>query len=170
MSVFGTRVLDSKFIPNSSIVAPITKYSRSRCPFMACLFLMLSRLSFRAAFFALIFHSHATTSSSQQSSHISPTHLPKWWQLDVSARSHLWLTFFSLCIFSLFASPPHPILLETRQAKRSKSTTPHLFNKCDIATCNQVRDFLYEEHSKVSVDCITRAAVVLYGGRIHDLI
>jgi hypothetical protein len=124
MSVFGTRVLDSKFIPNSSIVAPITKYSRSRCPSMACLFLTLSRLSFRAAFFALTFHSHATTSSSQQSSHTSPTHPPERWQLDVSARSHSWLTSFPPCVFLL--PPPHPTPLERGQAKRSKSTTPHL--------------------------------------------
>jgi hypothetical protein len=126
MSVFGTRVLDSKFIPNSSIVAPITKYSRSRCPFMACLFLTLSRLSFRAAFFALIFHSHATTSSSQQSSHTSPTHPPKRWQLDVSARSHLWLTSFSLCILFSFRLPTssHPPREGASKKKQKHNTAP----------------------------------------------
>jgi hypothetical protein len=167
MSVFGTRVLDSKFIPNSSIIAPITKYSRSRCPFIACLFLTLSRLSFRAAFFALIFHSHALTSSSQQSSHTSRTHPPKRWQLDVSARSHSWLTSFPPCIFSR----PHLIPpLERGQAKRSKSTTPHLFPSAMLRRVTKSGTFLNEEHSEVSVDCITRAAVVIYGGRIHDLI
>jgi hypothetical protein len=75
--------------------------------------------------------------------------------------------FPSVC-FPLAPTSSHPPREGASKKKQKHNTAP--FNECDVATCNQVRDFLHEEHSKVSVDCITRAAVVLYGGRIHDLI